>query len=735
MRLHELQVDGSFSAGLHDSPLAVVQVVGLETTPTSAGDAAATLWKPVYEFGLIVAPGAEPLVTAGEPTSDEYGSLDELRSRGGNWFGLYSDRSGRLAVFSDCFALRTVFYAFQPGSVLVSSSFQAVSAALGDGESAEISWDTVAPQLLTTTNMFRTRASSLTADRRIRALWPDHVLLITPTGIEVRHQPMQPTPQGHQYEALLDQGINNACDALKGFAATGAPLSLSLSGGKDSRTLLALILASDTARSVEVSTMDARRLAAGASKDIFRRDFELAHKLVERYDLRWADKSELHTEVLGFDGAVHRWQKYRSNQSFEIPTGTAVSGRLDTPTVQLMGIGGELFRSYLGENYRANNPRWAKALESPDIDLEGELRELFSLVCKPWSIPPDHYESIAAEFVRGLLFPEARDGVAALDASYRAYRHPSHSGAFDFNLSANIITYYPLCQQEFVWASQLLSAEDRAGGRVLFDIMDRIAPELLNLEFASPPWPAHFVPSSAANPWEGVDARRQMTLYDENQSHSAHLIPSGASSLSGPDFMLKAGELARDALARAFESSGFPPFLADSAAKERFALVVQAQGPAQLAMLGKALSLLDATGGDGRVVKTVLDFSSGQRQSSWLLAGDRIDRSAAWPAEFEKSFEAVDVSNCRVQLESAGGDRLLVRVEDIPECYEIAVYWFRDSQRVSTDGYARPNASEFVSEREFADPGRYRATVFFKAVRAAEAFCTVNTNELEHKLG
>lgn len=97
------------------------------------------------------------------------------------------------------------------------------------------------------------------------------------------------------------------------------------------------------------------------------------------------------------------------------------------------------------------------------------------------------------------------------------YRSRAHAGVGAFNYGSHKITAYPICQADFLKASRLLSREDQEDGRVIFDVMQKIDPKLLSLEFASPPWPSRFLVSITPFDWDGVEIDTSVNKYYANE--------------------------------------------------------------------------------------------------------------------------------------------------------------------------------------------------------------------------
>lgn len=711
-------------------PLNTVEVEGIYPIPSASSDIQDCEWVPVAEFGLIIEESGTARYTEGEPLKEQSVSstTNQLRKRTGNWFGVYRDQYGRFAVFNDFFGYRSVFYAFHGTKIIISSSFNAVASRLKQlGQQPELDWRTIGPHLATNTNLFRTRTSSTTFNKAVKTLWHDHVILVSREGSTVFHSPVPEPPSSSSYEDLVRAGIERASSTLDSLGQTGLPSVLSLSGGKDSRTVLALMLANGK-NLPQITTRDPRTVAAGMQRDVFQKDFDLALKLATRYGLSWADQAHYSSQRLTFPETISRWQKYRSNNSFEITPASNITGPLETPIISVMGMGGELYRSYLGGEYRKNQRVWWQQANSSGNSRTDGISLLFDRLVKMWSIPTEYYEAMRSSFVRAYLFPGTSNAIEALDAGYASYRNPAHAGAFDFNRSANKITYYPLSQPEFLWASRRLSPEDQQDGKLLFDIMNAIDPSLLALDFASPPWPTRFTATRSSFDWGVVNSSRKLNSFDSITT-PAKQLNAHLPMMNTTEFHRLARERTIDNIAFALDAGDFLAQTYNEGFGERVARTLQASGSPMLAMLGKTESIRNAlVPGDYPVRTLQVNADSPVTASVTMAPTNR--RNGSYNARAILDFvNTFDLSGVTAEASLESNDVFSIKVEGVPEGYEVAVYFYRNAERAEIEWYRAAENGSITFSFDASEKGVYRSTVFLKAKHLPEPSRTIDTAE------
>ena len=212
-------------------------------------------------------------------------SIDEISTTPGDWFGVFKDNKDRYLLISDFFGYVPVFWAVvtdgSAKTLAAGSTIQSVRALLDrKGCNRELDWATVLPHMASRHTIFQTRASTSTFDASISVLQPNQGILLSQEGYGIVDLSFNEDPQKRSYEELLTAGIKRGADQITDVLdLTDGRSQFFLSGGKDSRVMLALALASGSAERLGIST-EVPSGPAGPSRDVIERDYLLATQLV-----------------------------------------------------------------------------------------------------------------------------------------------------------------------------------------------------------------------------------------------------------------------------------------------------------------------------------------------------------------------------------------------------------------------------------------------------------------------
>lgn len=451
-------------------------------------------------------------------------TFGEMLGWNGEWVALFSD-SGKVnesafeesyMVASDYFGFGKIHYAFVPSrefpslrTLIAGPTFRGVARVLDQmGYPSSVAWDVALPHVISHVNLFRTRASRRTFADQIEVLGSDEVLIVSKYGANIVNRPIPNLNE--DYESLIEQGIEAAIADAKAASGLGMPMSFSLSGGKDSRALLSMLVAGGMAQDWNIVTKRPGT-QAGASTEVFRRDLEYASKIVDKFNLNWHIPRGGYYVQTDFREFLNDYQDFRSNQNFELTPQKHLRREAGESTT--MGIGGELLRSYIARGYRDGHPQWWTAAGKTADSAFLDLRSLFSRLAVSWKLPMDLYDQAASSFAHSMMFDLQGTALEHIDKSYGEYRSRAFSSNMESNRHAGSFLTYPLARPEFVAASRLLSPEDRDDGRILFDIIEKSSADLNALPFAAPAWPERFRTRGNEDFWKGASVSRAEVRY------------------------------------------------------------------------------------------------------------------------------------------------------------------------------------------------------------------------------
>ncbi|MFF2274930.1 hypothetical protein [Agromyces sp. NPDC058126] len=492
-----------------------VVITGIGAAALSALSDAPAAYRLVRASGLMTMGVGTDLHTFGDSLVPDV-SLAESLDGTGEWLGVFhSFASDELAIGADFVGYAQIYYSLierHPRlgrAVVVGLTLRSVVTVLAElGERPGLDVSQMLPSLVASNNLFRTRWSSSSFASGVGVLRSNELIVAGPHGFGIVSRPMA-TSSSDDYATLIERGFSRSVDSIVAATRSDLPVVLSLSGGKDSRALLAFALAGGVASDIRISTLMPSG-GPGASRDVISKDLSIASRLVERYGLGWWDQGTSVQRGVTFEENVAHWQDYRGNNSFEMHSRASVTEPI--PRWSLVGIGGELLRSYIGADYRKNFPGWWSRAGKGWDDVAADAAALFDIICPNFDIDAELYAESRRAFSDALALREGDGIIAQLDQGYFEYRNRCHGGSAHYQLPFGSRTIYPLVQPEFIAASRLQGTEEAEGGRVLFDLIATGDPELHDLDYASPPWPGGFRTASAtaSDVWEGFDGRRAM---------------------------------------------------------------------------------------------------------------------------------------------------------------------------------------------------------------------------------
>ncbi len=498
----------------------VVTVHGVGAGRPRFGSRQLSDFRPISLGGLVATTSGTHDVTMGsEPTALTKQTLADAVLWTGEWFGAFesSDKQA-LVICSDFFGYCPVTWALHSsagteGTLHASSSLRGIATSLARaGHDSRVAWPTAIPSLVSNATIFMQRSSPRSLREGAQTLRPDQFLLVTAEGVELIDRPFFADPQGRSFDELVAAGTERAAASLRAAMDDGhGSFNLSLSGGKDSRGVLALALAAGVQDRLEVYSADPRT-AAPASRPVIARDLPLAATMVARYGLTWKGNDPVPQRRVTFEETLDLFQDYRGGQSYEFRA-PFMLGEPSGPTMlSLHGGGGELYRSHYGHLHRDAYPRWAEGNANSTDGIRSDLTRLFNTLVPAAAVPTQLYRQTRTAFVDALDYGLASDVDGTLDRFYAMHRNRAHFGMVRYGVATGNTILCPLAQPEFLWANGLLSREDQETGRLLFALLEQGDPDLNALPFEAHPWPEEWVAQSKGRAEVWTDELRESGL-------------------------------------------------------------------------------------------------------------------------------------------------------------------------------------------------------------------------------
>lgn len=394
-------------------------------------------------------------------------------------------------VTSDPYGYRPVFYSLVPGrGIIVADSFRGVIKGLsGEGVSPQIDVDTYITALGGTGPQFVYSTTNRTMAQGVHILPVGKALLVHPGEVHMvdRSHVFPIAEDTDDFDSLIAKGTELALGSIRAITRDSeAEHILHLSGGVDSRLILAHLLAEGSADAFTIRTLDPRRHPNGATRNVLEKDMEISDLIASDLGLEWSKAAPRQGISVDFMESLHSFQSHSSNYHYNFAPTSVLSGSV-TPAVTLRGGGGELLRSTSGGRTLADafrrehgNPdrcdqafqnRWLSARLTPQLARDGAVRERAVAVIQ---------ESLQ-ETTGEAFEPRMND-------FYMRYRNRAHfgqggrfaaGGEFSFQILSN--TYYER-------AMKSLSFTDRSAGIGVKHLFEALAPELLSYPFENPKW-------------------------------------------------------------------------------------------------------------------------------------------------------------------------------------------------------------------------------------------------------
>lgn len=639
----------------------------------------------------------------------------------GEWIGLFYDDVSKTGLFSaDFFGFGQIFYSIVQKNheriLIVGDSFRGVNHTVKKftGQ-VSLNWHIAMPHLVSGVTIFSTRCSYETFSQDIRVLHYDEILLFGQQGITIAQKPLLHHLTSLSYEQLLHRGIERATRTIKSAVNLNLVNELSLSGGKDSRAVLGLIIASGYHKNLSIYTAPSSGVAAGASREILDKDFALACRLAEYFGLDWNTNSDFEEYQLSFDEVVNHWQNLRANSSFTMrPQKTQV---INKEEVRFTGGGGEVLRHAVGKDYREGFPHWWESCGKTPKTVRNDLDNLFRYIC-PMSVnlDADLYQQSLESFVDSMDFGGNKDVLRQLDANDRKYDNRGHFSVARTHYSQGALLYYPLCVPEFVYAMEQLPYSQQEQGRALFDVLEYTVPDLNVLEYASPAWGPDFQ-TRGNNPWMSISGNQIAQKYSNLVRAREKFVLER--NLRSFDFTLECKKRLASNMDKLRDFAIGNQVYFFGGLTELIARLQQRNEQHLFAMVSKTETLLDII--EDRQINiqfAELDLHQThfnlKRQLSIQVSPYKLVATKNNMVKFSEVCERIDMSDFRfsgsIDVENKKINVVFVNIK--PNC-QIACYLYENGEKIDQIWYQECNTMQFnVVNLDISK--RYRLTVFYK---------------------
>lgn len=303
----------------------------------------------------------------------------------------------------------------------------------------------------------------------------DAELHIDPVNLKAQRIPRDPLSfkpdagQTPDWEQLAQHLIDNL-QLLDSFE--GMNTSVALTGGKDSRLVLAALLAGGRQSQIDRYYISARAEHADAQvASMLAAKYQLPFERVEPAQLEHELETLLERHVLTTEGMLNAWDiKFVETDGFRV----GVNGLL-----------GEFYRRQRASGEHSGREA-AQVHYAQRENLGGIVRE-------------DVFVAQQRDVERWFtaLHEDGMPWDWSSDLFYLKQRVPRWMGQAKMHDSLGGVHFNPLFHEDILSAYYMLDLQDRGADRVHFELMLRLAPELVSMPFAQSQWDAAMVARSS----------------------------------------------------------------------------------------------------------------------------------------------------------------------------------------------------------------------------------------------
>lgn len=385
-------------------------------------------------------------------------------------------------VCNDEYGYSPIFYAQIPGTgIVVSDSFQGVSYELmRNGVQATLNLDSYATTVLTKDSRLSNPLAWQTSASEIFLLPPHYALHVSESAISVFNRAELLDFSGESFGSIISSGIEYITQTLSNLAShEQMARSLLLSGGVDSRVVLALVLAAGEEKSYSIRSNDPRLYKNKYSYRVFEDDFFISHAIGNHFGMNWHPTRSAHNVRTSLEEGLRISQSTSSNFSNAFPATTHHPVYV-TPEISLRGGGGEPIKGAgflsLIKQVQENSTRIGATEQSPFEQF------------KQWYLQNAIVDQSKSNFIessfdeiRPLLNTDSFDTM--MPSYYQHSRNRTHFGHGKFSSGTNLFPFQPLSNSHFFSAARQRENTDLRANAIARRVFELTEPSLLDFPF------------------------------------------------------------------------------------------------------------------------------------------------------------------------------------------------------------------------------------------------------------
>ena len=674
--------------------------------------------------------GQENILDSDFSTIDRvYPPAMEIADSMGEWLAIAERPTtfGRdFIVFADTFGYCPVFYAWLDEShFVISDSFHGVAAAMEQaGSQRTVNIPNYMSAITSRLPQFQNIFSDETMLEEVRVLRPDQFIHISnASGVTfVPRSKLGNSPQHDDYNSALRAGIDLSSNILESLSnLIDVERRITLSGGVDSRLVLALLAASGHQTAYKVFSMDPRAWTNKNSRKVIERDIALANLIRHDYQMDWWTPGSRSAVSIDFLESLSAYQSERSNLYYLFRPLKMLTSQ-DTATITLRGGGGEIISSTTG------GQRLSERFAEDDTEQDPG-RWLAVHLTKGTNLVPDLQETVR-DYVETTYNKFKLEGVReTLDNHYFQSRNRAHFGHTRYSRTSNELAIHMLSNPYFLTASKIINFENRAEGQLVRDVFELSEPELLQYKFESEEWSRNL--NNSTSEIRDAVSGTWSASYDASNAQSGKInFAHGREPKKDNKKDVNSEKAAENYVKLAFSliEDLLPNDIRNSVARQH-ALTLSCIGQGRISLyqtVAKAASVLDGffpqPASGARLVRQCTNKLDRPNKIQKVKANHRILR--AYPSHDTPIFEqnpVLQVSATSISVDSN------VTAEGNPD-FQYAFYLIRNGKRVAQRWYEPEPHVEFDN---VYGPGIYQGISHVRHAGRTKPTYYAKTNTIE----
>lgn len=293
------------------------------------------------------------------------------------------------------------------------------------------------------------------------------------------------------YKDLLEIGIERAVSKIKNISTNidTSQTLISMSGGKDSRTCLAIYLAAMGHKGLSLTSKNPDLIENKESRKTVETDFNIASFIGNFYKIKPAGSETRERVYCSYDDSLDHWMSHNSNNYFSYfyPSSSYIKGGAANCYLDIMGGGGEVLRKSELYDRLLRIADGKVKFENVVQSVETDLSKIFRLLVK--GLPRDsRFMSAMDYFVHDMKKIPGENIEEILNNRYLLRRNNRHFGIQRRAAKNGRFICLPLVQPEFYWAANKIDLNLKKSGKLIFDIINECRPDLNMFDYQSGWW-------------------------------------------------------------------------------------------------------------------------------------------------------------------------------------------------------------------------------------------------------